>query len=147
MTCQEVQERISQFTDDELDPALVGPMFTHLGACPECQNFLRSVLRLRTALSHEPHAAAPDVLEQRVMNRLRRSSSEARLPADVWSIRIAIPLPAAMAMAVLLVVISIVCSPLIFERRTSFQVSEETLQQLPAPLRTQMRLTQVVLGQ
>ena len=81
------------------------------------------------------------------MGRLRHTEFVAHPSVDVWSIRIAIPLPAAMAMAVLLVVSSIVCSPLIFERRPSFQVSEETLQQLPAPLRTQMRLTQIVLGQ
>lgn len=147
MTCEEVQEWISRFADDEPESTSTEPMFAHLGTCPECQQYLRTVLRVRTALAHEPHATAPGTFEHRVMARLRRTTSSVQLPADVWSIRIAIPLPAAMAMAILLIAGSMVFSPLFFEQPPSLRISEESLQQLPGELRSSVRITQIMFGQ
>lgn len=63
-SCEEYQEMISAYVDDELSKRDVSRMFYHLGECAECKNFMRSLLKVRsaireTAMFHEESAAAP----------------------------------------------------------------------------------------
>lgn len=50
MTCNEYQEWISSYVDNELDEDKAGPLFAHLGACAECRGFFRGALELRSLL-------------------------------------------------------------------------------------------------
>ena len=63
-SCEEYQEMISAYVDDELSKRDVSRMFTHLGECAECKDFMRSLLKLRSAIRetatlHEESAVAP----------------------------------------------------------------------------------------
>ena len=49
-SCEEYQEMISAYLDDELSKREVSRMFYHLGECAECKDFMRSLLKLRSAI-------------------------------------------------------------------------------------------------
>lgn len=60
--CEEYQEKISAYIDNELADAETAKLFYHLGECTECRDMLKSMLQLRTAL-HEvefPAEVQPD---------------------------------------------------------------------------------------
>lgn len=48
--CDEYQEKISAYIDNELANAETAKLFYHLGECEECRNMLTSMLQLRSAL-------------------------------------------------------------------------------------------------
>ena len=63
-SCEEYQEMISAYVDDELSKRDVSRMFYHLGECAECRDLVRSLMKLRsaireTAMLHEESAVAP----------------------------------------------------------------------------------------
>jgi len=147
MTCSDVQSWISNYVDDALEEEHVGPMFAHLGSCLDCQRFLRSTLKIRSSVSTDARFGAPESLEDRVMKKVEGAHDEDRRRVDMLSIRISIPLPAAMAMAVMLVIGSMVISPLFFERPPRVQFSENTIEQLPTSLRTQLKITRILLAE
>jgi len=51
-TCEEYQELISVYTDDELNDQETAELFFHLGQCSECRAMMKLMLRLRFTL-HE----------------------------------------------------------------------------------------------
>ena len=53
MTCNEYQEWISAYVDNELDEERAAPLFAHLGACTECRGFFRDALQLRSVIQDD----------------------------------------------------------------------------------------------
>jgi len=51
MNCDEVQQRISEFVDNELDSLGTRMLFTHLGSCDECWAYYRRIDRLHAVMS------------------------------------------------------------------------------------------------
>ena len=49
-TCEEYQELVSAYSDDELNDAEISELFFHLGECADCRAFMKSVLQLRSTL-------------------------------------------------------------------------------------------------
>ncbi|MEW5797936.1 MAG: zf-HC2 domain-containing protein [Bacteroidota bacterium] len=49
-TCNEYQEQISAYIDNELADAETSKLFYHLGECAECRGTMQSMLQLRSAL-------------------------------------------------------------------------------------------------
>lgn len=147
MTCTDIQERLSRFIDDELEADEQGTMFAHLSTCPECQRFLREALRIHRSLAFSDVAAAPESIERRVMERIAHHTPLRPPRADVWSVRVALPLPAAFAMAVLLVVGSWAVWPLLLEPPARVRTADETLEHLPGGLRSSIRVSQMLLGE
>jgi len=56
MTCDEYQQHLSEFLDDELDDQEVRPLFQHLGTCDACWTYYRRIEALHTALAEEASA-------------------------------------------------------------------------------------------
>lgn len=51
--CEEFQQQLSQFIDDDLPGADSSALFGHLAMCDECRLFLQRILYLRTAVNEE----------------------------------------------------------------------------------------------
>jgi hypothetical protein len=67
MNCEQYQEHISQFIDEELPPSAEAELFAHLGICEHCRTFLKNALSLRDALVHTRQIAVPASLDQRIL--------------------------------------------------------------------------------
>ena len=89
--CDEVQEQISAYIDGETGSAETSAMFFHLGECPECRAFLKSVIQLQSVL-HE--------------NELPARIETRPAPAALWKRRFAVSYPVAAAVAVFMLLSS-----------------------------------------
>jgi uncharacterized BrkB/YihY/UPF0761 family membrane protein len=49
-TCEEFQEMISAYSDNELNDAETSRLFFHLGECVECRKFMGTLISLRSAI-------------------------------------------------------------------------------------------------
>jgi predicted anti-sigma-YlaC factor YlaD len=138
MNCVEIQKLISQFLDEALEEANIASMFEHLGNCPDCQVFLRSGMRTRTAIASRPAFTAPDDLEERVMGRIS-ARAKPHGPAGLWSLRFAVPLPVAVAVAVVIILFSIVTTPIIFDQTVPHPpTSHASVDGLPPAMKSQL---------
>jgi anti-sigma factor RsiW len=73
--CRELFERLSEYLDGELDPALCSEAESHLGDCPPCREFLESLRRTVGILSRLPGEPVPEEIRREVresVERLRR---------------------------------------------------------------------------
>lgn len=71
MTCEEHQEAISRFHDDELNESDSAVVFLHIGECQDCRRFMHSMVRLRHALHSKPIPSIPTSLDRRIQPKLR----------------------------------------------------------------------------
>jgi anti-sigma factor RsiW len=79
MRCEDVQEELSGFLDDELDPVRSGEIQRHLDSCPSCTGALERMSDLGERLRAEaPYYRAPDPLRNRVSQAAWSSASRAR---------------------------------------------------------------------
>lgn len=74
MTCNEYQEWISAYVDNELDEEKAAVLFAHLGSCAECRGFFRESLELRSLL-------LDDLLKER--ERLEEVSRQPSMTAQL----------------------------------------------------------------
>jgi anti-sigma factor RsiW len=51
MSCDDYQQRVSEFVDEELDPGEIRPLFQHLSTCDTCWTYYRRVERLHAVAS------------------------------------------------------------------------------------------------
>ena len=49
-TRNEYQQQISEYIDNQLEDSDTSRLFRHLGDCEECRDFLKSILKLRSAI-------------------------------------------------------------------------------------------------
>lgn len=108
MTCSVYQELASQFIDGELTDNQSGELFSHLGNCSRCRQFMHSALQVRATIMHSPAFPFPPTLDERV-SRIRIRRSPARVPFRVkvkgfWKQRLAVPVPAFLSAGVMLLV-------------------------------------------
>jgi anti-sigma factor (TIGR02949 family) len=84
MTCAEVRERLSAFTDDELDPVTSSEVARHVAGCTECARELAGLRALseRVRADVETHRA-PAALRARLVRELAPTRATRRPPA-VW---------------------------------------------------------------
>jgi len=66
MNCEQYQEHISQYIDEELPSATEAELFVHLGICEQCRTFLKNALSLRNTLAHTRQITVPASLDQRI---------------------------------------------------------------------------------
>jgi hypothetical protein len=67
MNCDQYQEHISQFIDEELSPSTEAELFAHLGVCELCRTFLKNALSLKDALVYTRQINVPASLDQRIL--------------------------------------------------------------------------------
>ncbi len=66
MTCDDVQERLSAFTDGELSDTEAAESFRHAGTCRHCRDFLGSLVRVRSGVSRLPLFHPSPALDERI---------------------------------------------------------------------------------
>jgi anti-sigma factor RsiW len=59
-------EKLSEYLDGELDPALCAEAESHLEDCPPCQKFLESLRRTVGILNRLPGEPVPDDIQRRI---------------------------------------------------------------------------------
>lgn len=77
MTHEQMQERLGEWLDGELDPATSASASRHIDACASCKTEVVRLRRLSSALFRAPSAADPRSTEAfvaRVMGRLEAES-------------------------------------------------------------------------
>jgi len=111
MICDDVQASISAYADGELPPDEEGAMFAHIGTCPVCRKFLRSVLEIRSAVASAARPDVPGSLDRRVLTFRpgARPPKRERMRwfADLWMRRLSVPFPSAALVAIALLSITI----------------------------------------
>jgi anti-sigma factor RsiW len=78
MECQESQNLMSAYVDDELDSSSMVQVAAHLADCPVCTNAWEHLLSFRRASkTHGTRFSAPSLLAQRIKNLLRKEKQRA----------------------------------------------------------------------
>jgi len=144
MTHTHFQELISGHVDNELSDAESAELFAHLASCDACRKFLRTTLSIRSQIANEKLAEVPDSLDSRVLGG-SMPTQPAKTPvewlAPIWWTRISIPLPAAASLAFLILVGTLLFSPVIFpDQRPPQEVSQEVISKIPPEIQKQLQL-------
>ncbi|MFA5834886.1 MAG: zf-HC2 domain-containing protein [Bacteroidota bacterium] len=66
MNCQEHQEQISQFLDNELPQDALQPMFQHLAACGACREFFFTAKSIHDTARQLEYTPVPELLDQKL---------------------------------------------------------------------------------
>jgi hypothetical protein len=108
MECDEIKELLSEYVDDMLDPETKAVVDEHLSACGDCQQELVSLKALVSDLDSLESVEAPkDFLDQLHERMEKRSRFSEILRTLFVPIRVKIPLEFAGAVAVAILVFSI----------------------------------------
>jgi hypothetical protein len=101
MTCEEVQEILSEYLEGLLSPERAGAVQSHLTSCPRCQTGLQALAEAKRAVAGLPVIEPPPGFSQRVMSRVREEAERPNLFHRLFfPMRIKIPIH---ALALLLV--------------------------------------------
>jgi anti-sigma factor RsiW len=136
-------EFVNLYVDNELDDKTSAELFAHLGACETCREFMRTTMRVRSHIASQELAEVPLALDRRVLASMRREVTTVRERGrwfkPVWFTRISIPLPAAASIIFLVIVGSLLFSPLLLrEERPPQQVNVEQVMPIPPELQEQL---------
>ena len=111
MTCDDMQLEISAYIDDALTAEGQGNMFAHLGTCPGCREFLRSVLEIRQRIAASPAPEVPAGLDRRVLSpfpgTVRQAGKSPGLLTGFWTRRFSVPVPSVALFALALIAVTL----------------------------------------
>ena len=143
MNHERFQELVNLYIDEGLDDAQSVELFAHLSTCDNCRNIMRSSLRVRTYFQQEELEEVPASLDARVYKSARMNTAapvRRNLLAPLWYTRILIPLPAAASIAILILIGSLLFSPLLFEKPKQLSDNEiEMFSKMPPEFQQQMQ--------
>lgn len=129
MTHEHYQQHISLYVDSALSDKETSGLFAHLSRCNECRMFLGTSLRLHAHISEERLEEVPQTLDRRVLTDVAAVSTvqkKQRWYTPVWFTRISIPLPAAASILFLIIVGSLLLSPILVQPRAEIPASLES---------------------
>ncbi|MBM3298355.1 MAG: zf-HC2 domain-containing protein [Deltaproteobacteria bacterium] len=111
MNHEHYEQLVSQFIDRELDARSENELFLHLSTCDNCRHLLRASWQLQA-----------DILRGKPKREVEAARPSPVIPRGrvypLWVTRISIPLPAAASIVFLLVVASLLFSPIILQGET-----------------------------
>lgn len=134
----DLQRQVSLFVDNALNDRQCAQLFAHLAKCKECRAFLSALKQVRAHLGEEALAEVPESLDRRVHASIAEEQVVRRQRsrfAPYWFGRVSIPLPAAASILFLIVVGTLLLSPLLMEQREQPTVPIEMISRIPASLR------------
>jgi anti-sigma factor RsiW len=137
------QELISLHVDNEISDSESAELFGHLATCDACRKFLRTTMNIRSHIAQQELAEVPDSLDRRVLGNEEAQSAKRPLDwlAPVWWTRISIPLPAAASLAFLILVGTLLVSPVIVSDQRARQAApQEEISKLPMEIQKQLQL-------
>src|SRR3990172_9359073 len=116
MNHKDYQEQVNMYVDGLLSDNASANLFAHLADCEECRSLLKVSMRVREHLTEQGLANVPSSLDQRVLGSTLaggRTTRRSTWYAPVWFTRISVPLPAAASIVFLIIVGSLLFSPLL----------------------------------
>ncbi len=138
MTHDDYQQHISLYVDHALNDKESSRLFAHLAGCSDCRTFMQIAMRVRSQIANEELAELPRSLDSRVLSTVARGKAAAARRAwyaPVWFTRISIPLPAAASLVFLIIVGSLLFSPLLVqESHQRPEIPPELLSKIPSSL-------------
>lgn len=144
MTHTQYQEFISEHVDNGLSDAESAELFAHLALCDACRKFLRTAMSIRSQIASQELAEVPDSLGRRVLGGVapkERAKMSIDWLAPIWWTRISIPLPAAASLAFLILVGTLLFSPVIFpDQMPRQEVPQEVFSKMPPEIQKQLQL-------
>ena len=75
--CREIFARLSEYLDEELDPAACTHLEAHMTDCPPCQAFLESLRRTVTLARDLPAPELPEEMRQKLLAVYRKARGDA----------------------------------------------------------------------
>lgn len=138
MTHKHYQQCISLYVDNALNDKETAKLFAHLSRCNECRTFLKMTLHLHAHIVDEKLEEVPSSLDRSVLADVAAMAVSAQSKAwyaPVWFTRISIPLPAAASILFLIIVGSLLFSPILAQppqQRT--EIPPELVSKIPASL-------------
>ena len=144
MNHEQFQKLVNFYIDGAIDDTQSAEMFAHLSACNDCRNLMRSSLRVRSYYQDMELEDIPVSLDHRVLANADMESIKSvrqNILIPLWYTRISIPLPAAASIAILILIGSLLFSPLLFEetkQRSDKQI--EMLSKMPPEFQKQLQL-------
>ena len=117
MNHERFEELLNLYVDNALDDTQAVELFAHLSSCADCRTQLKTLTTVRAAVRSEQAIPVPASLDARVLGqtdaREKRAPKQFIIP-DLWNSRISVPLPAASSFAFLLIVVSLIAAPILF---------------------------------
>jgi anti-sigma factor RsiW len=144
MNHQIYQERISLYVDNALSDKESAKLFAHLSRCDDCRMFMKLTSRVHSHIAEEKLAEVPLSLDRRVFASVAAASdlSDQRpWYAPMWFTRISIPLPAAASILFLIIVGSLLFSPILAqEPQHQTEIPVPLASKIPSSLQRQLDL-------
>jgi anti-sigma factor RsiW len=131
------QQHISLYVDNALNDKDTAKLFAHLSRCDNCRAFMRSALSVHAHIAEEKLAEVPLSLDRRVLASVAAADQAERRPwyAPMWFTRISIPLPAAASILFLIIVGSLLFSPILAqEPQHQTEIPASLISRIPASL-------------
>jgi len=137
-------EFINLHIDNQLGDRGSSELFAHLGTCEACREFMRTTMQVRSHIASRELAEVPLTLDRRILASVRREAGTVRGKKrwfePVWFTRISIPLPAAASIIFLVIVGSLLFSPLLLhEEKPRQEVKVEEMMPIPPELERQLQ--------
>ncbi|MDP2885915.1 MAG: zf-HC2 domain-containing protein [Ignavibacteria bacterium] len=138
MTHTEHQQSISIYIDNALSDKESATLFAHLAGCDECRTFMKISMRVHSHITGEELAEVPSSLDRRVLGSVGRKTAEGKRSGwntPIWFTRVSIPLPAAASILFLIIVGSLLFSPVLAgDRQQRTDVPAELISKIPSAL-------------
>ncbi len=138
MAHTEQEQLISLYIDSALSDKDSSALFAHLTGCSECRMHMKIATSIHSQIAGEALADVPLSLDRRVRASVARESAAPKRQSwysPIWFTRISIPLPAAASIVFLLIVGSLLFSPLLTnEPQQRTEIPSELMSKVPASL-------------
>lgn len=140
MNHSEYQEQVSLYLDGMLGDKESASLFAHLAGCEECRSLLKISMTVRGHVAEQDLANTSLTLDRRVLGIDLAGGSEMKRSAwyaPIWFTRISVPLPAAASIVFLIIVGSLLFSPLLSQgQQQETGIPTPLVDKIPPGLRT-----------
>ena len=138
MTHEPYQQHLSLYVDNALNDKDAAKLFAHLSRCADCRTFMKLTVGVHAHIAEEELAEVPLSLDRRVLASVAAASDQSeRRPwyAPMWFTRISIPLPAAASILFLIIVGSLLLSPILAqEPQHQTEIPPSLMSRIPSSL-------------
>ena len=138
MTHEPYQQHLSLYVDNALNDKDAAKLFAHLSRCADCRTFMKLTLGVHAHIAEEELAEVPLSLDRRVLASVAAASDQSERRqwyAPMWFTRISIPLPAAASILFLIIVGSLLLSPILAqEPQHQTEIPPSLMSRIPSSL-------------
>src|SRR5215472_1427505 len=97
INCQDVRRDVSDYIDDELNPAQRAALDRHFAECRDCAALLDGMRNLIAIYGYERVLAPPDGFHERLYQKLEKETKSSRRTFLAWTLAAAAAVPFALA--------------------------------------------------